>query len=272
MEVLLNALTSLGLLVKKGSQFRAEKNVAELFKLGSRHDSTGVFLHAANFWGNWSCLTEAVRSGRPPEVEWTAKKRRDLAMAMEKLSRISAGRLASMLDLSSTDTMLDLGGGPGEYAIAFVRRHPHLRATVFDRDDVALATAAREIERQKLENRVTVEKGDLFADDFGKEYDLALLSSLICLFVPKEIDFLLRKTKDALRKGGQLVIVDSMTDESKTQPPSAAIFAVKMLVETQRGEVYAASKVEGFLRECGLERISRMPLDDSQAVVGFKQH
>ena len=69
--------------------------------------------------------------------------------------------------------MLDLGGGPGSYALALARRYPDTEAVIFDRDDRALNMAREEIEKQKLERRVSLKKGDFFVDDLGNDYDFA---------------------------------------------------------------------------------------------------
>ena len=45
--------------------------------------------------------------------------------------------------LKGVNTLLDLGGGPGTYAMAFLAKHPRLRATVCDRP--AALEVAKEI-------------------------------------------------------------------------------------------------------------------------------
>ena len=42
-------------------------------------------------------------------------------------------RLFSQISLKGVNTLLDLGGGPGTYALEFLKQHPSLQATVADR-------------------------------------------------------------------------------------------------------------------------------------------
>jgi predicted O-methyltransferase YrrM len=269
-EILLNALTGMGLLKKSGNLFANVKEVADLLIPESPHYQGGGFGHTADLWEAWSQLTEIVRSGRPFKKEWTDEMRRDFALAMRQHARGTADRLAMLVDCSDVKYMLDLGGGPGSYAIAFAKQYPHLMAVVFDKDDHALRIAKEDILSQDLKDRVSVRKGDFFVDDIGSNYDLILLSSIIHAFGVEENISLLRKVAESLKDGGRVVIRDFILDESKTEPASAAIFAVNMLVNTQNGRSYSFSEVKGWLQSMGFVDIRRIPMDRSELITGRK--
>ena len=59
------------------------------------------------------------------------------------------------VDLSDRRALLDIAGGSGIYACAFVDRHPHLSATVFERPPVD-AVARRAIAARGFADRVRV--------------------------------------------------------------------------------------------------------------------
>ena len=269
-EILLNALTGMGLLKKKGNLFANVKEVADLLIPSSPHYQGGGFGHTAHLWEAWSRLTGIVRSGHPPKKEWTDGVRRDFALAMKQYAKGTADRLARLLDCSDVSRMLDLGGGPGSYAIAFARYYPDLKAVVFDKDEHALKIAKEDITNQNLQDRISLKKGDFFVDDIGSDYDLVLLSSIIHAFGEEENISLLRKVKGSLKDGGRVVIRDFILDESKTKPASAAIFAVNMLVNTQNGRCYSFFEVKGWLQSLGFKDIHQVPMDRSQLIIGRK--
>lgn len=269
-EILLNALTGMGLLKKKGDLFTNVKEVADLLIPGSPHYRGGGFGHTAHLWEAWSYLTEIVKSGYPYKKEWTAEMRRDFALAMKQHAKGTARRLARLIDCSDVKYMLDLGGGPGSYAIVFAQCYPQLKAVVFDKDDQALRIAKEDIARENLQHRISLKKGDFFVDDIGSDYDLVLLSSIIHAFGDEENFSLLKKVKESLNDGGRVVIRDFIIDESKTKPASAALFAVNMLVNTQNGRCYSFSEVKGWLNSLGFKDIHRIPMDRSQLIIGRK--
>ncbi len=269
-EILLNALTGMGLLEKKGNLFANVKEVADLLMPSSPNYQGGGFGHTAHLWEAWSRLTEIVKSGHPPEKEWTDEMKQDFASAMKQHAKGTAERLAKLVDCSDVDRMLDLGGGPGSYAMAFARRYPQLKAVVFDKDEHTLKIAKEDIARENLQDRISLMKGDFFVDEIGSGYDLVLLSSIIHIFGEEENISLLGKVKKSLNDGGRVVIRDFIIDETKTKPAFASIFAVNMLVNTQNGRSYSFSEVKGWLHSLGFKDIHRIPMDRSQLIIGRK--
>lgn len=267
-EILLNALTGMGLMRKNCNLFINVKEVADLLRPGSPHYQGGVFSHINHLWEGWSHLTEIVRSGQSGNKEWTDAMRLDLAMAMKEHAIGKTDKIARFVDCSGAKHMLDLGGGPGSYAIAFAQCYPHLNVVIFDRDDQTLRIASEEIARQDLKDRIHLKKGDFLVDDIGRGYDLILLSSIICLLGEKENIGLLKKAKESLNPGGKLVVWDLILDESKTRPISAAIFSVNMLVTTRTGRSYSFSEVRGWFHSLGLKDIHLIPVNSFHLIMG----
>jgi len=54
-------------------------------------------------------------------------------MGMFNMAMGLAPQIVPLIDLSSRTHLLDLGGGPGTYAIHFCLHNPRLRGTVRDR-------------------------------------------------------------------------------------------------------------------------------------------
>ena len=268
-EILLNALTGMGLLEKNGDKFANTKVLAGLLLPGSP-DYLGGFGYAVHLWEAWSNLTEIVKSGRPFIAEWTDEARRDFSLCMKQYARDKARALARHVGFSDVNYMLDLGGGTGAYAIAIAQHYRQLRAVVFDRNEQALALAREEIAREDLKDRIGLKSGDFFADDLGQGYDLVLLSSIICLFGEEQNLSLLRRVGASLADGGRIVILDSIVDDSHTRPTAAALFAVNMLITSHGGQSHSHNQVEGWLRKVGFEHARRIPRHGSQVIVAKK--
>lgn len=269
-EILLNALAGLELLTKKDGLFENIGALADMLMPNSPAYEGSGLLHNANLWEPWSHLTETVKTGQPHARDWTDGMSENLASAMRQHARSAADKMGRALDFSKVNRMLDLGGGPGSYALALARRYPDTEAVIFDRDDRALNMAREEIEKQKLERRVSLKKGDFFVDDLGNDYDLALLSSIICICSEEQNIFLLEKVNKSLTTGGRVVIRDSIVDESRTKPAAAAIFSVNMLVTTPNGRSYSFSDVKNLLAQSGFSNVLRIPIDGTQLVIGEK--
>jgi len=268
-EILLNALVALSLLAKKGDRFLNLEAAADLL-LPSGPSYQGGFGYAVHLWKAWSCLTDVVRSGRPADVRWTGKVKRDFALHMKRYAAGSAEAFVARFDCSEANRLLDVGGGTGSHVIAFAQRYPHLTAVLFDANEVALEIARDEIARLNLQDRISLKAGDFLVDDLGSDYDLALLSSIICILGEEESVSLLRRVKTSLRPGGQVVVRDSLVDESMTDPSAAAVFAVNMLVTTQSGRAYSYAQVLRWLKSLDFRELRRIPMGDSHLVVGRK--
>jgi ubiquinone/menaquinone biosynthesis C-methylase UbiE len=269
-EILLDALTAMGLLEKNGSVFSNIQQTSEILTSDSPCSIGKSFGHASRLWDSWSNLTQIVKTGNPVIPESTDKMRANLSLFMKQHARGQAKALANALDCSNVIKMLDLGGGSASYAIGLAQRYPHLKIESLDRDDQALMIAKEEIIRTKLQERINLRKGDFFVDDIGSDYDLVMLSSIICLFGEKENLYLINKIKESLKFGGRLVILDVIPDETKTKPTSAALFSVNMLVTTQGGRAYSFSEVKQWLLSSGLKDIERIPVNHSQLITGRK--
>jgi len=115
---------------------------------------------------------------------------------------------------------------------------------------------AREmVGKAKLENRVRFAEGNYNSDELPGGCDLALLSAIIHQNSPEENLTLYRKIYAALETGGVLLIRDHVMDETRTQPPGGALFALNMLVNTPGGDTYTFSEIRDGLEAAGFDDV-----------------
>jgi SAM-dependent methyltransferase len=265
LELLLNALAGLDLLVKRGETFADTRESARYLVTSSDECIAANVAHGAHMWDTWGKLEQAVRTNRPVRHERLRKRTpetlRAFILAMHSGGRAKGERIAEALDLSGRTHLVDVGGGPGTYAIMFCRHSPRLHATVVDRKEVIPIT--REVvARYRLEKRF-----DFVACDVVEQaripgrYDVAWVSNLIHSYDERTNVALLRKVVRTLEPGGALYLQDFLLDETRAGPLWPAVFALNMLVHTDGGRTYTEREVKTWFRRLGLRKVRRIRIE-----------
>jgi cyclopropane fatty-acyl-phospholipid synthase-like methyltransferase len=152
-----------------------------------------------------------------------------------------------------------VGGGPGTIAVLIAQAFPEIHCTVMDLP--AVVDVARElIERQGATARVGILAGDYHTTPFPSGLDALNFFGMLHQESPEAIRNLIGKAHAALEPGGVIHVMDMMTDDSHTQPPFSAIFALTMGLTTQYGWVFSAGELQGWLEESGFTGFSVQPL------------
>ena len=263
MEVLLNALVSLGLLLKKDGRFRNAPTADAFLRADAQHDARAALMHTVQLWDRWGTLTECVREGAPAAHRDMAERGADwtepFIAAMHRNATLRAPVVVGALDLTSVRRVLDVGGGSGAYAAAFARAKKDLTATVFDLPSVTPLTR-RYLDASGVGDRVDTVNGDLRTDSYGDGFDLVLTSAICHMLGPDENVELFRKVRAALVPGGRIVVHDFVLDADKAGPRSGALFALNMLVGTVQGRSYSAEEYCSYLAQAGFQDARMVPL------------
>ena len=271
---LLNALVSLGLLVKREQIFK-NTAFATKFLVKTSPAYLGGLSLSNQTWKTWSTLTDVMYKGtsivmEAPINERTNAWKESFIAAMHVRAGKQADEISLVLDLSATTRVLDVGGGSGAFSFAMVRQNPAITATVFDLPNIIPLTS-KYILQSGLSDKVDTLAGDYLYDTLGAGYDLVFMSAIIHINSPEENALLIRKGADALIPGGQLVIVDHMMNDDRTEPLIGAVFALNMLVGTLHGDTYTQKEVAGWMQEAGLTGVTlKETLSGIQLMVGFK--
>ncbi len=254
-NILLDALASIGVLQKKQNTYSIPESLAEQLAPDGPESILPALWHTATLWRRWDRLSDVVRWGRPlPGLEFQGDSLRSFIGAMQVGARGHAEKTAAEIPLDGVKSLLDLGGGPASYAIAFARRNPELHAVVFDLPPVT-EMAQENIAAEGLEERISTLPGNYLTDPIGGPYDLVWISSIVHMHTPGENRSLMRKAAEALTAGGRIVVRDFLLDEDGAGPAHAALFAVNMLVGTEGGRSYRASEISEWLEAAGLADI-----------------
>ena len=165
--------------------------------------------------------------------------------------------LADTLGLSGRKTLLDLGGGPGTYAIHFCLKNPELSATIYDQPGTRPFAEAT-VGRFGLSARVRFAPGDYLADPVPGRYDVAWLSQILHGEGPVGCRDILAKAVAALNPGGLLLIHEFILDDAGTSPLFPTLFALNMLVQTRDGQAYTGAELGRMMTTAGLSGIKRL--------------
>lgn len=275
--IVMHALAGMKLLEKEeDGSFVNTALTDELLVRGQPSYQGDILRHNARLIRRWVELPEVLRtgshveSGRPLEDKGS---RRDFILGMSNIARLSAGRLIDALHLKDTSRMLDLGGGPGTYAIAFCEKFPQLKATVFDLPEVIDEITVDQVRQAGLSERVGFMRGDYLKDDYGSGYDLVLVSNIIHSLGERENRELVERCHAALVTGGRIIIKDFLLDEDMVFPAFASMFAVNMLVGTANGRSYSLDEVRAWLADLGFgDGVTVVEISpQARVVIGTKQ-
>lgn len=252
LATLLDALAAMELLEKRDGLYRTAPG-ASCLSADAPDSIHPMLLHAAALWARWTTLTKRV-GGTPLHERPPSESLRAFILAMHVVGAPKADRIVAEAGVGRARRLLDVGGGPATYTMAFLKADPALVATLFDLPPV-IEIARERLSKAGLASRVTLVAGDFDKDELPEGHDLAWLSAIIHQNSPEQNDALFARIFRALVPGGRLVLRDHVMDASRTRPRAGALFAVNMLVGTSGGGTYTYDEISAGLRRAGFARI-----------------
>lgn len=265
LDMLVTALTAMGFLRREGEAVSASPEASRFLSRRSPEFLGFIIRHHHTLMPAWAELDRAVRTGgstRPESSSDTesAQEREDFLMGMFNVAVHQADAAAAAVDLSARKRLLDLGGGPGTYAVYFCRAYPQLSAVIFDKPTTR-PFAEKIIRQFGLEDRAVFEGGDFEQGDPPSGFDVVWISQILhgC-DGPKEAADVVAKAARCLEPGGRILIQEFMLDDDRNGPLHPALFSLNMLVGTARGQAYTEGELSAMLRAAGASDIQRVPV------------
>lgn len=267
MTALLDALVAMDVLRKSAGKY---SNSGETYKHmceTSKDYKKGIIMLRKENRMEWDRLLGTLRNGRDlsqyqggddPEF------RRLFTHAMHERSELFSEQVAKAVVRKSVGTLLDVGGGPGSYSAAILRRDKNARAVLLDRP--ATLAVAREVVR-KLAHRFQFVEGDMFEVPFGNNFDTVLFSNILHIYNERQNKMLFRKIHRALARGGRFILVDYFLEDSRVKPYEAALFSLSMLLWTATGKTYTFTETESMLRQTGFGGVRRTVIGKGASLI-----
>lgn len=268
-EMLLNALVAMGALRKVNSSY---KNTSETYRhlCNSSPDfKKGMLKLREENRKEWTNLLETLKNGRDltqydggddPDFRWF------FTHAMHERSEFYSRKVAGFVARKPVGRLLDLGGGPGSYSAAILKKDKKATATLFDRKS-AIHVAKEILAGNRVLSRFDFIEGDLFQTDYGGNYDTVLFSNILHIYNPAENKILFRKIHQSLVKGGRFILADLFLNENKTEPFDAALFSLTMLMFTATGKTYTFKETKDLLKKTGFGSCKILKLEKGSSII-----
>ena len=259
-ERLLIPLAALGLVARADRNWELTPKAAATLRSDAPLYQGHTLAHSSHVWRFWNDLGSRVRGEEggwvySPLGEELFRPHRDFILAMHNMAMAGrAAALADAVDLAGRRTLMDVGGGPGSYAMALCERNPGLVATVFDLAET-IEIAREVIARLGMTDRVRTVVGDWDKDEFGSDNDVVLMSNI--LHGPDSgAEMKLAKARRSMKSGGLLIIQDFLMNAEKTGPLIPALFNVMV-------GAYSVTELTGLVAAAGFSSVKTLPMPDS---------
>jgi SAM-dependent methyltransferase len=255
-QTICDALVVMGLLVERDGLYE-NGALAAAHLVPGRPGFVGHNLRFQNMLCEaWTELESVVRSGSPRRTlaerisEQGSEFAAEYIRGMQPISRGPARWIAKALEPLDLRTMIDVGCGPGEYALAFVEGTDGRRATLLDLPE-ALETTRALTRGGNFGSRLTYRAADYRVDEFGEGFDVAMLSHVTHDESPEVVAGMFRRAHRALNPGGYIAIHDWVMGPAAARPEWSALFAVHVLTYTDGGRVYSSEDYSRLLADAG---------------------
>jgi SAM-dependent methyltransferase len=278
-RILCDYMVLQGFLNKKGSSYNLAPD-AEFFlnrQSPAYIGSATQFLCSPDLQKYYADLSAAVRNGGTPAGEGTVEPENpiwvDFARGMVGLMTLPAELLAKLLaaDRGEPWKVLDIAAGHGMFGVTIAKHNPKAKIIALDWASV-LQVAKENAQRAGVGDRHSLLPGSAFDVEFGKDYDLVLVTNFLHHFDLATNEKLLKRIHTSLKSGGRIVILEFVPNEDRVSPPETAGFALIMLGSTRAGDAYTYSEYQSILRSAGFKRdeLHPLPPTPNQAIVAWK--
>jgi SAM-dependent methyltransferase len=266
LRILMNALVGLNLLKKDRQGKYSLTHESAAFLLSKKPGTHAGFFGtiAPQIISRWVRLSDIVREGRPAvTVNQETEGTEFFSQLVENIIPMSyppAQKLGDHLKLAKAKNeirVLDLAAGSGIWGIALAQKSPHVRVTAIDWAGM-IPTTTRITQKFAVGDRFNYVEGDILEANFGSSYDIATLGHILHSEGEDRSRQLLKKTFRALKSGGTIAIAEWLVNDDRTKPLPSLMFAVQMLVNTEKGDTFSFNEIKNWLQEAGFKNVRKL--------------
>lgn len=267
LSAVMNALVGLNLLAKNGSgEYTLTPESAAFLVSTKPAFQGGLVRHTSNqLLQKWLQLNEIVATGKPAtavnDEASGAAFFQQLVPEIFPMSYPSAQTLAEALNLKQAQqpvSVLDIATGSGVWGIALAQSSSHVHVTAVDWPGVIPVTR-KMVERFHLTHQFSFVESDMHAADFGANHNVATLGHILHSEGEESSRKLLAKVYKSLASGGTIAIAEFLVNDDRTGPPMGLIFAVNMLVNTEKGNTFSFGEIGSWLGDAGFINVRALP-------------
>ena len=266
LRAIMDALVGLELLKKDRKGKYSLTPESEAFLISNKPGTVAGFFSSIlpQLNSRWLRLSDAVRDGRPVvAVNQEAEGTEFFSELVENIIPMSypgAQKLGDHLKLAKAKSdvrVLDLAAGSGIWGIGLAQKSPRVRVTAVDWAGM-IPTTKRITEKFGVRDCFHFMEGDLMEANFGNGYDIATLGHILHSEGEQRSRQLLKKTFGALKPGGTIAIAEWLVNDRRTEPTHSLMFAVQMLVNTERGDTFSFNEIKSWLEDAGFKKVRKL--------------
>src|SRR5438093_1811556 len=264
--ILMNALVGIDLLKKDRKEKYSLTPESAAFLVSNKPGTHAGFFGtvAPQLISRWLRLPDIVREGRPAvAVNQETEGTEFFSQLVENIIPMSyppAQTLGDHLQLAKTKDeirVLDLAAGSGIWGIALAEKSPRVYVTAVDWAGM-IPTTKRITQKFGVSDRFNYIEGDILEANFGSGYDIATLGHILHSEGEERSRQLLKKTFRALKSGGVIAIAEWLVNDDRTKPLPSLMFAVQMLVNTEKGDTFSFNEIKSWLEEAGFKKVRKL--------------
>ncbi len=279
LRAVLDAAVALRILARAGDRYEAP---AALLDCLGREESPAYLGEWVAFLHSLAAplleLGEAVRTSQPPgalfeDMSAPNLPAKRMTRAMDAYARSRGAEMADRIDCASARTLLDLGCGPGTYALALLARYPRLHATLLDLPG-PISEAREIVAAYGFSDRVEFIAADAMTYEFEHGYDAVLVSNTLHMLGPDLSRRLLARCLTIVNPGGRLIVQAQYLNDDRTSPRWPTLLNLIQRVATPHGRNHDLGETRRWLEEAGfvdVEYVPFSPWNVNSALIGYRE-
>jgi len=282
----LDALVALGFLKRRGLKENAVYSNADdtdLFLDKNKPSYIGGILEMCNnrVFHFWNDLEEGLKTGKPQnetkkggrpvfeEIYSSKEKTHEFLKAMGGIQMGNFIAFSKIFDFSNYKTLCDIGGAGGYLSAQVVLNNNHMNCVSFDLPP-ASPVATENIKNMGLTDKIYVQSGDFFNEDFPKA-DVITMGNILHDWGTKEKKVLIKKAYNSLPEGGALVVIENIIDNDRRQNAFGLLMSLNMMIETEEGFDFTGDDFDQWAKDSGFKETAVIPLTGpSSAAIAIK--
>lgn len=211
-----------------------------------------------------SQVADAVRTGVPAGSMVDGSERdnrpaRAMTRAMDAYARTRGVEIAQRIPLSGVRHLLDVGCGPGSYALAFLEQNPELHATLLDLPG-PIEIARGYVARAGLQARVSFAAADALEYTPERPVDMVLVSNILHMLGPERSRALLARCFEMLEPGGRILLQAEFLHADRRSPRWPTLLNLIMQATTEGGRNHSVDETSEWLAAAGFVDIEHQRL------------
>lgn len=225
-------------------------------------------------WQPWGRMLDSVKTGRPMTNaalgmglwEWYGKNPDDAAAfsgAMGNLAQMVAAEIPRLVDFSTIQSVVDVGGAHGVLLAALLQAQPKVRGILFDLPHV-IETAKPVIEAQGLTKRCELLTGDFFKQ-VPEGGDVHLLKQIIHDWDDERALTILKNCQRALRPQGRILLVEMILPDDNS--PSLVQFIDLNMMVLLGGRERSEAEFASLLTKAGFRPPRLIPTSSPFVII-----